>query len=161
MSLTETERTRFLTALKTGATISAAARFARLEVKTVMGWRVQAKAGTARPEIMQLYADMEEARATPTIAVLGNVAKASGEDWRAGVAWLKLTDPKRYDRQTVDVNANVQAGLVVPPELQRLSDEELRDVIAQGRAVRALPAVKTGGNGGNGSGGNGQRGGAE
>ena len=81
---------------------------------------------------------MVEAREKARLQALQRIKRAAKHDWRAAVAWLRLsfpTDYRRTSNTSVEVNTAVQAQGIVLTEEQRQSIIALREQILKDAAA--------------------------
>jgi hypothetical protein len=109
---------RLLVGLADGLPIKSACIIAGIGVSTLADWREK------YPELEQR---MAEAREKARQQALQRIKRAAKDDWRAAVAWLRLTFPDDYRRlsnTSVEVNTAVQTAVV-------FTEEERMRLIAQ------------------------------
>jgi hypothetical protein len=82
---------------------------------------------------------MAEAREKTRLQALQRIKRAAKHDWRAAVAWLRLSFPADYRRTSntsVEVNTAVQAQGIAFTEEQRQSVFALRERILKEAAAK-------------------------
>src|SRR4029453_7794754 len=115
---------RLLAGLADGLSYKSACITAGIGVSTLSDWR---------EKYPELEVRMEEAREVARQKMLQRIKRASENDWRAAVAWLKLSFPNDYRRDTSAGNTtthNTQINTVVlSPEKQKQLREQRRRIL--------------------------------
>jgi hypothetical protein len=122
-----------IAALLAGNTREAAATHADIDRTTLYRW-LERDAG--------LRARVEKAEADAEVRFAAQIARAAGDDWRAGAWWLERRRPKSYGRAQATAAAAVEAAENDTPHLlDALSGGEIRERAQTWAAQLALEST--------------------
>lgn len=124
-------RAKILTALRTMAPLSVAARCAGLTGRAVELWLQKARTPGTRRVYRTFAAEVEKAEAEAEVFMAGTIAAKARKEWTAAAWLLERKYPERWGRrERFEVSGPGGAPLISDPLRAALADPEIRAALA-------------------------------